>query len=85
MTAVDAGEHHLCVKWQNHAGPSFGHGTNTAAAHLTAEAGGVYFFVARDRFDSHDTPLEVKLVNTDPDEGLLLTEKFSLVTSRPKK
>jgi hypothetical protein len=83
--AVEPGEHHLCAKWQNFIGFTFGEGMNTAAAHFTAEAGGVYFFVARDRCNKHDTPPEVKLLPLDSDEGQLLTGKFSLVTSRPKK
>jgi hypothetical protein len=83
--AVEPGEHHLCAKWQNFIGFTFGEGMNTAAARFTAEAGCVYFFVARDRYNKHDTPPEVKLLPIDPDEGQLLTGKFSLVTSRPKK
>ena len=83
--AVDPGEHHLCAKWQNFIGFTFGQGTNTAAAHFTAEPGVVYFFVARDSYNKYDTPPEVKLLPLDSDEGQLLTAKFSLVESRPKK
>lgn len=82
--AVDPGEHHLCAKWQNFVGFTFGQGMDTAAAHFTAEAGGVYFFVARDRYNKNETPPEVKLLPLDSDEGQLLTGKFSQVTSRPK-
>jgi hypothetical protein len=83
--AVEPGEHHLCAKWQNFVGFTFGAGMNTAAAHFTAEPGGVYFFVARDRFIENEIPPEVKLSPLDSDEGQLLAGKFSLVASRPKK
>jgi hypothetical protein len=82
---VEPGEHHLCAKWQNFVGFTFGAGMNTAAAHFTAEPGGIYFFVARDRYNEHDTPPEVKLSPLDSDEGQLMTGKLSLVASRPKK
>lgn len=83
--AVDPGEHHLCAKWQGFVGIFLGHETNTAATHFTAEAGGVYFFVARDLYDGHDSYPEVKLLPLDSDEGLLLTGKYSMVESHPKK
>jgi hypothetical protein len=83
--AVEPGEHHLCAKWQNFVGFTFGAGMNTAAAHFTAEPGVVYFFLARDRYNEHDTSPEVKLMPLDSDEGQLLTGKLSLVTSRLKK
>jgi hypothetical protein len=82
---VEPGEHHLCAKWQNFVGFSFGAGMNTAAAHFTAKPGGVYFFIARDRYNKDDTPPEVRLLPVDSDEGQLLTGKMSFVASRPQK
>jgi len=83
--SVDPGEHHLCANWQNFIGVTFGTGTDTAASHFTAEPGGVYFFIARNAYNKHDTPPEVRLLPLDSDEGQLLTGKYSLVASRPKK
>src|SRR5258708_23260552 len=39
---VEPGEHHLCASWQSTVG--FGTRHKSAAAHFTAEAGGVYYF-----------------------------------------
>lgn len=47
--SVDPGEHHLCAGWQSFVG--FNVAQKSAAAHFTAEAGGVYFFVVNDRAD----------------------------------
>ena len=42
-TYVDPGEHHLCAGWQSFVG--FTSGSDLAAAHFTAEAGGTFFLL----------------------------------------
>lgn len=39
--SVDPGEHHLCASWQTWLGPRVDVAHKTAAAHFTAEAGGM--------------------------------------------
>jgi len=80
--SVDPGEHHLCANWQSIVG--LGIGLRTAAAHFTAGVGGVYFFVAHDRY-SRETPAEIKLLPMDSDEAQLFMRTFALATSHPKK
>ncbi len=87
--SVDPGEHHLCASWQSLVG--FNVAQKSAAAHFTAEAGGVYFFVVNDRADAagehgeQQRPAGMKLSSLDGDEGQLLMSKFGFSTSRPKK
>lgn len=45
---VDPGEHHLCISWQRHV--IAWRGLQSAAAHFTAQAGGVYYFQIKDTF-----------------------------------
>jgi Protein of unknown function (DUF2846) len=79
---VDPGEHHLCTNWQ---GFSFLGKTRTSGAlHFTAEAGGVYYFRAKDIYVS-DKYFDLKLKQVDSDEGQLLVSKFSFSSSHPKK
>ena len=80
--SVDPGEHHLCSQWQSFVG--LGIGMRTAAAHFTADAGGVYFFVAHDRYN-RESPAETTLVPMDSDEAQLLMRTFALASSHPKK
>lgn len=44
--SVDPGVHHLCASWQTTGDPMASR--DTAAAHFTAEAKGVYYFGAKD-------------------------------------
>jgi hypothetical protein len=84
--SVDPGEHHLCADWQSFV--SFNVAKKSAAAHFTAEAGGIYFFVVKDHADSgglHQRPAGMKLCPLDRDEAQLLMSKFGFSTSRPKK
>jgi len=76
------GVHHLCASWQSFVG--FGV-ENTAAAHFTADTGGVYFFSAQDFWNRNGGPANIKFVPIDSDEGRLLASKFSFSTSKPKK
>jgi len=79
---VAPGERHLCASWQSFEGFDV---ENTAAAHFTADPGGVYFFRAHDFWARDFGPAHVELVPLDSDEGLLLASKFSLSTATPKK
>ena len=87
--SVDPGEHHLCAGWQSFVG--FNVAQKSAAAHFTAEAGGVYFFVVNDRADAagehgeQQRPAGMKLSALDSDEGQLLMSKFGFSTSRVRK
>ena len=84
--SVDPGEHHLCAGWQSFVG--FNVARKSAAAHFTAEAGGVYFFAVNDhadRGDEHQRPAGMKLSAVDSDEAQLLMSKFGFSTSRVRK
>lgn len=80
---VAPGEHHLCASWQSYGGVITPE--NTAAAHFTADAGGVYFFRARDFWARDLGPAHVELLPLDSDEGLLLAGQFAFSSSTPKK
>ncbi len=82
---VDPGVHHLCASWQSNVG--LAKDRKTAAAHFTAEAGGIYYFCAKNtdfRTDSSET-IDMSLTTLDSDEGQLLVNKFKLSTSKQKK
>jgi hypothetical protein len=74
--SVDPGVHHLCASWQGWQGTAT---DPEAAAHFTAQAGGVYYFGVKNR------PTGMSLNPLDSDEGRLLANKFSFSTSHPKK
>jgi hypothetical protein len=79
--SVDPGVHHLCASWQRKV--VLGSGDLTSAAHFTAEAGSVYYFVVRDIW-ALNGPRDMNLSPLDGDEGQLLVNRFSLSTFRPK-
>ncbi|MGA3213162.1 MAG: hypothetical protein ABSD20_17810 [Terriglobales bacterium] len=79
--SVDPGVHHLCASWQTTVVVGMGH--MTSAAHFTAEAGNVYYFVVRDIW-VRDGLRDMSLGPLDSDEGQLLVNRFSLSTSHPK-
>jgi hypothetical protein len=87
--SINPGEHHLCAGWQSFVG--FNVAQKSAAAHFTAQAGGVYFFVVNDRADAAGEhgerlyPAGMKLSALDSDEGQLLMSKFGFSTSRVRK
>ncbi|MFZ0797781.1 MAG: hypothetical protein WCA13_01930 [Terriglobales bacterium] len=81
--SITPGEHHLCASWQSFVG--FGVSENTAAAHFTADPGGVYFYRARDFWTKDRGPAHIELRPLDSDEGQLLAGKFSFSTSQAKK
>jgi len=84
--SIDPGEHHLCANWQSYLGPTgLGTGLDTAAARFRAEAGGIYFFSARNHGTLHTGAAGVELLPTDGDEAQLLMSRFALASSRPKK
>jgi hypothetical protein len=80
---VDPGEHHLCASWQSAA--IIGQGKKTAAAHFTAEDGGVYYWRVRNTW-SHDVGVaDITLRELDTDEGALLASHFAFSTFHEKK
>jgi hypothetical protein len=81
--SVDPGVHHLCASWQSTVGP--GTSGKTAAAHFTAEANGVYYFEAKDKWLRDGGPAGLYLKPMDSDEGQLIANKFSFSVSQPKK
>ncbi|MGB9199074.1 MAG: DUF2846 domain-containing protein [Terriglobales bacterium] len=80
--SVDPGVHHLCASWQTTVGPGSSH--KSAAAHFTADANGVYYFVVKDTWWRDGGAPGIYLNPLDSDEGQLLANKFSYSTSRPK-
>ena len=82
--AVDPGEHHLCSSWQGFVG--LGPQRREAALHFTADAGGKYYFLAKNIFDPHDKKAATVILKAlDSDEAELLIGQFSFSTSNPKK
>jgi hypothetical protein len=82
---VDPGTHHLCASWQRHV--IMGRRLQSAAAHFTAEAGGVYYFQIKDTYLMGDAGqiIDVSLAPLDSDEGQLLANRYSLATSHLEK
>jgi hypothetical protein len=84
--SVDPGEHHVCASWQTTA---MVRDHQVAAAHFTAEAGGVYCFRAKNMsgYVRGDVPRPrgIFLKQLDSDEGLVLASKSSYSISHPKK
>jgi hypothetical protein len=92
--SVDPGEHHLCASWQTWVGPGVDAAHKTAALHFTVEAGGVYYFRAKNicrlnySSDSHPATRTRPMINLellDNDEGQLLTNTYLLSTFQQKK
>lgn len=97
--SVNPGVHHLCASWQNHVGGGFGavvgigvgQGDQRAAAHFTAESGGVYYFQVKNSLvpvaGQPDSPgiANITLTPLDSDEGQLQANRFKLSISHPKK
>jgi hypothetical protein len=79
---VEPGEHHLCASWQSTVG--IGSRNKSAAAHFTAEAGGVYYFSVKNSWLRDSMIMGIDLVPLDSDEGQLLASKFSYSTSHLK-
>jgi hypothetical protein len=75
--SVNPGLHHLCASWQ-------GDGQKAAAAHFTAEAGGVYYFEVKNSYWTNGST-GMSLDPVDSDEGQLLVNQFSFNISHPKK
>jgi hypothetical protein len=76
--SVDPGEHHLCASWQTAVIVRQGH--QTAVAHFTAEAGGVYYFRVKNTWELSLGTAGIALAPLDSDEGAFLASKFSLST-----
>jgi hypothetical protein len=60
-----------------------GAGHKTAAAHFTAEDGGVYYFRVKNTW-SREIPADIEFGPLDSDAAQLLMSKFALSTSHPK-
>ncbi len=76
---VEPGEHHLCAVVQScfvKGGPEL--------AHLTAEAGKVYYFRTR-IFFAEKTAEYFSLVPADGDEGAYLIASYPLATAHARK
>jgi hypothetical protein len=82
---IAPGVHHICASWQF--GVILGKGKKTAAAHFTAESGGVYYYEIKDKFVRGETSelVEMTLTPLDSDEGQLLANEYDLATARLKK
>jgi hypothetical protein len=83
---VDPGVHHLCTSWQRSV--IAWQGLQSAAAHFTAEAGGVYYFQIKDTFlrgEAGQMINDVTLAPLDSDEGQLMANRYALATSQLKK
>jgi hypothetical protein len=81
--AVDPGVHHLCASWQSSV--ILGQGHKTAAAHFTADAGSIYYFAVKNRWQLDVGTAGMKLNPVDSDEGQLMANKLSLSSFQPKK
>jgi len=81
--SVEPGEHHLCAGWQP-VDPAEKTQVR-AVAHLTAEAGQVYFFRAKSRWNANYGALHINFEPLDGDEAQLLASTFSFSTFHPKK
>jgi hypothetical protein len=83
--SVDPGVHHICASWQS--AVILMKGRMTAAAHFTAEAGGVYYFKVKDTFVStqFSSLTDVTFAPLDSDEGQILASQYSLSTSHRKR
>jgi uncharacterized protein DUF2846 len=81
--SVDPGPHHLCASWQSTV--VLGAGRKAAAAHFTAEAGGVYYFRVKNSWLREHGVADIELVPLDGDEGQLLASKFAFSTFQPKE
>jgi hypothetical protein len=85
--SVNPGVHHLCASWQSSL-PAPGQGSQVAAAHFTAESGGVYYFRVTNRLvPGPDGPggATMTLAPLDSDEGQLQANRFKLSVSSAKK
>jgi hypothetical protein len=83
--SVDPGEHHHCSSWQM--GVILGKGKQTAAAHFTAQVGGVYYFEVKNVFFRSETSAmtDTTLTALDSDEGQVLARQSHFSTSQLKK
>lgn len=78
---VAPGVHHLCASWQSTDETSH----NTAAAHFTAEANGVYYFEAKDSSPYRSGSPFITFSLLDSDEGQLVANELEFSTSQLKK
>jgi len=76
--SVNPGVRHICANWQSSV--LLGRKTKTAAAHFTAEAGGVYYFEARNTFwlDHGSPSLTLNLLDSDQGQLQANTLAFSI-------
>ncbi len=77
--AVDPGEHHLCAQIQSSFAPA-----ESELAHLTVEAGNVYYFRTRIIF-AERTAEYFSLAPVDSDEAAFMISSFPQATARVRK
>jgi len=82
-SSVSPGVHHLCASWQRAVLAL--QGRQTAAAHFTAAAGGVYYFEVKNIWHRDHGAGDISLRPLDSDEGQLLANKSLFSTFQPKK
>jgi hypothetical protein len=80
--SVDPGVHHLCATTQFGTSEEDG---QTAVAHFTAQAGGVYYFEMKNLSWTQSDQHDVSLFPLDSDEGKYLTGTLPLALPRRKK
>jgi len=81
--SVDPGAHHVCANWQK--ARLLLNVQKTAALHFTAEAGGAYYFEARNMWwRDHGGTGRLTLSPLDSDQGRLLTDTMSFSISHQK-
>lgn len=80
--SVDPGVHHLCATTQF---GSSDEDSQTAVAHFTAQAGGIYYFEMKNLSWIQSAQHDVSLFPLDSDEGKFLTGTLQLALSSRKK
>lgn len=80
--AVDPGEHHFCANWQSHLSRF---SEVVGLAHLTAEAGKIYYFRTRLLGAGQGGASFFDIEPIDSDQGKLFIASVPLSVSHPKK
>lgn len=82
---LNPGVYHIGTSWQFSVALGIGRAKQTAAAHFTVEAGGVYHRRSRGVSVKGHSGLDVTLQPLDSDEGRPLANKFSISESHPRQ
>jgi hypothetical protein len=81
--SVNPGTYLVCAEWQSFEG--FYILRKAAGSHVTAVAGGVYFFVVRDIYPLDQGPASMTFWPIEIDEARDLMSRYALSKSQPKK